>query len=617
MNFFIFGVPRGFDIFRGTTDNTDYFLSFYDGSRENAKLTIHRKKNGEVSYSYLRYNFKSSSTNNEVGREGSFFGMSVVFENQYCADAVKLYQLFDTVYYQIILIGEILLKKVTTIPDVQAEFLVCSFKDAPDEINLIESVIGEKIKTAFAKDLIPFDDIEPGDDNVLVEMNIDEGKDAINDAFKKYSLVSISPEFKKQIKFNPTVITKFEKRLATITEFIAEYSLTDLNDKNILTIKQHVEKSIKYIADTKNFIQSYWEKFHSQLSQLSQNLDKKEELLNKLQNRVANSENNTNTDKTGSGDTQKSPAKEDDTGKKPPSKNRLKKFFSKCKSVGIVVGVAALVLLIVFWKPWTTAPDIVNIQQYSVLVNVADSLVQVTPFQFENINEAIKKYQAADTINVVGNNAKSKITKAKEVAVDTLKSRAATEFAKGGIEKTHKIDGYNNAKSKLEEITNEQYGTQSDYESILADYKLQTINYYEAEIKKTEVPVENKKKYANIIVNDLGDCENATVKEMLSNAENSGNINITATDANYTQLSDNTVTYNGTTATFRVKVSNRIGAGMWSSSDTEVSITGPNNADTRVIINNPDDTKSYKLTFTVGQKSNSVTVKTKKQATER
>ena len=54
MKFHIFGVPNGFNLYQGNAEDDKYFQLFYDGSKEDSKLTINRKENGDISYNYLR-----------------------------------------------------------------------------------------------------------------------------------------------------------------------------------------------------------------------------------------------------------------------------------------------------------------------------------------------------------------------------------------------------------------------------------------------------------------------------------------------------------------------------------------------------------------------------------
>ena len=282
-DFNIFGVPNGFDSFKGDGDAGDFQSFFYDGSRENAKLTIHRKASGQVSYSYLRYNFLANGS-----RAGSFLGMSVAFTNQYCTDPTKLYRLFETVYKDVILKRKVLLEKVTDNSAVQAKFLVNTFKEVANEINLIESVIRKNIDTRFANDFKPIDNtFVQGDENILVEINIEEGNKAINDELKKYHFVSISSEFKKRTEKLPfSNIKELEKQQRDITDWFA--GLFDLNDENINTIKQNIDKFETNITETKKYIQPFLKYHQEELSQLEKDLHKNTEWLNAWKERIKN-----------------------------------------------------------------------------------------------------------------------------------------------------------------------------------------------------------------------------------------------------------------------------------------------------------------------------------------
>lgn len=85
-------------MYGGREDDARYFQTFDDNSKESVKLVVHRKADGKVVYSYLRYNLLTSG-----GRKNAWFGMAVVFQGQYCRDVLSLYKLLDLAYQQLIL----------------------------------------------------------------------------------------------------------------------------------------------------------------------------------------------------------------------------------------------------------------------------------------------------------------------------------------------------------------------------------------------------------------------------------------------------------------------------------------------------------------------------------
>ena len=96
IRFHIFGVPDGFDIYQEVIDmeNKSYYQCFYDESiKDQTRLAINRKPNGDVSYTYLKYHLYSNGN-----RPNAFIGLSVVFSNGYYADVSSLYNLLEQTY---------------------------------------------------------------------------------------------------------------------------------------------------------------------------------------------------------------------------------------------------------------------------------------------------------------------------------------------------------------------------------------------------------------------------------------------------------------------------------------------------------------------------------------
>ena len=77
--FYIFGVPDGFDIYNATPEKKKFFLSFYDGKYTDRSLMMvifRNEDNNEVTYVYFRGNILAAN-----GRPGSFLGMALTFQN--------------------------------------------------------------------------------------------------------------------------------------------------------------------------------------------------------------------------------------------------------------------------------------------------------------------------------------------------------------------------------------------------------------------------------------------------------------------------------------------------------------------------------------------------------
>lgn len=215
-SFHVYGTPDGFDSLY--EDKDDELGAFYDGSKENVKLTIHYNRNKrEVSYNYLRYNYMSAS---KPPRSGAFWGISLVCHGCYIFDVNSLFNVFDGLFRQI-LVDAKLFKRAEN-ANVQAVFLVRKFEDAKSYLehignDLIRNVSswGEDVKT------LDFSFSQKSSNNLLqvgfsvVQDDVEAQK--YNEEFEKllnkYSWISLSPEYVVNTpeKMNPNDVSKYRK----------------------------------------------------------------------------------------------------------------------------------------------------------------------------------------------------------------------------------------------------------------------------------------------------------------------------------------------------------------------------------------------------------------------
>lgn len=235
MNFVfkIFGAPYTFDIYGSNQEDTNYFQLYDDGSNEEVKLTVHRKANGEVCYSYLRYNMISSS-----GRTGAFFGMAVVFHNEYCRDVENLYKLFDAVYQNILETG-ILLQKIENSTH-QAKYLIAHFSDAPTEVTRIENIIYNNLQKNYSQDILPINSSFSTNSKELIMLPMNkEANVSLLTELRKRAWISFSPIYNSQVilsreyintlKTNTRIIR--DKELSEITNLLVRINLLSEDKK--------------------------------------------------------------------------------------------------------------------------------------------------------------------------------------------------------------------------------------------------------------------------------------------------------------------------------------------------------------------------------------------------
>lgn len=152
--FFIFGVPDGFNLYNATSEREAEFQLFYDNMiTDKKRFVIHRKEESNaITYVYLRYNMLSCKS-----RPGSFLGLALEFgDGYYCTDIQKLLKLFDEIYEAVSAgTAASFLTKENVSQEFQAKYLVPTFADRVSSIIKIEEILTRKIQSwdssCFAK----------------------------------------------------------------------------------------------------------------------------------------------------------------------------------------------------------------------------------------------------------------------------------------------------------------------------------------------------------------------------------------------------------------------------------------------------------------------------------
>ncbi|WP_172915195.1 hypothetical protein [Capnocytophaga canimorsus] len=262
-----FGTPYTFNMYGGREDDARYFQTFDDNSKESVKLVVHRKADGKVVYSYLRYNLLTSG-----GRKNAWFGMAVVFQGQYCRDVLSLYKLLDLAYQQLILKKGIWLKEVNLF-DVQAQFTIREFADASNDIEQIKNVIISNINAKFTDDLLPITMLPVVKQQGSKAFDNEQTNADYEEALKTSVRVVISPDYKRVAAPEPVPAAPVEfdfedffLNFNKIKKDVVEIVLASVEKVS----KSHIERLEQY----KTFIHSQWNnvKNHPRYEEVAQDI---------------------------------------------------------------------------------------------------------------------------------------------------------------------------------------------------------------------------------------------------------------------------------------------------------------------------------------------------------
>lgn len=167
---YVFGNPSGWTLYEGDEAENDYFKDFYVASRHSDRLTVNRRTDGTVAYTYINYDLRESSE-----RCGpAHFGMSIIIDSgEYTPDFAALYSFMQQLFNAAVNRSDGLF---TSSDGRGVRYGVSKLSDAADTIEWIKATlpkIFDRVKTAainndssFAKGSVGSvltlpDDVEP------------------------------------------------------------------------------------------------------------------------------------------------------------------------------------------------------------------------------------------------------------------------------------------------------------------------------------------------------------------------------------------------------------------------------------------------------------------------
>lgn len=213
---YIYGTPLGFNSYEEDESYDNYLKGFYISSRRGKRLMVNRRAGGLTAYNFLVYNLVESG-----GRPNSFFGMTIQIDNnQYCADFQKIYEWFDYVFEKIQNEKRIFRKDSTGNVLNPLKYAVAKFKDCPQDVHWIKSVLPNIFSPASGLVLKEYDSSFLNEKTgQVVALNPQESNDIVLTAFRRYDWVSISPD-------NPLLAENNR-----IDDAISELDYNDLQNK--------------------------------------------------------------------------------------------------------------------------------------------------------------------------------------------------------------------------------------------------------------------------------------------------------------------------------------------------------------------------------------------------
>lgn len=248
---FVFhGVPQGFDVW-GTSGDS-YYESFYNilDKFKNAQsaFVVEIRKDSTKFCSYYSY-IRPQNVIAEGGRSGSYFGMSLKVEGNYCTDVHSLFNLFDTIYTQKIS------RRLLSNNENSERYLIANFKDA-------EGVLTEISKLAISQIVANFEgDFEVIDSTFFTKRNASKSIyyniDDVNcetffNATKIYGKVYVSPVYASKDAIIASLLSSDKKYQEIKKEYEEQIDALKKDSKQIPGFKQKLATAVNDLTKAKS-----------------------------------------------------------------------------------------------------------------------------------------------------------------------------------------------------------------------------------------------------------------------------------------------------------------------------------------------------------------------------
>lgn len=285
---FVFhGVPQGFDVWGTSGDK--YYESFYNilesfkGAKSAFVVEIRKDSNKWCSYySYVR----AQNVIAEGGRTGSYFGMSLKMDGEYCTDVYSLFQLMETIYEQKIS-GKIIAQSGSN-----EKYVIASFSNADLGLKEISDVAITQIRSNFENDFeaINITATKPNASISLYYNINDVNSETFFNAVKSYGKIFISQIYPSKDAIINGLTSSDKKYQAIKAEYEEQISLLKKDNQQISGLKgtvtslsqelEHTKAIVKSLSEEKNSLQGSSVSLKQELNATKQENEKLKKLSN-------------------------------------------------------------------------------------------------------------------------------------------------------------------------------------------------------------------------------------------------------------------------------------------------------------------------------------------------
>ncbi|MBR2192336.1 MAG: hypothetical protein IJ910_03380 [Bacteroidaceae bacterium] len=272
-NLYVHGVPIGHEVCPRDAEE-DYLKDFYSHDKE-IKETSYMQidiVNGKSFYTYLH----KKNVSSEIGRPGSYLGLTVCFSKQFCTNVHMLYEILETIY-QKICIGCLI-----KLESGNERFLVKEIASAQFKGNLAVDYIKAAFRQNMEKYLAEsFDDLDGFSNSVgEVKFSLKEVDSPLfRDTFKNRRIL-VSPEYGTVSVAYNNLLKEVEPLREEHGRFKQDNALLKEKNKSLTDEVARLEKELS------NAEASAGKKYKKQLEEAQAKCDEVESEKKKLEDKI-------------------------------------------------------------------------------------------------------------------------------------------------------------------------------------------------------------------------------------------------------------------------------------------------------------------------------------------
>lgn len=272
-NLYVHGVPIGHEVCPHDAEE-DYLKDFYSHDKE-IKETSYMQidiVNGKSFYTYLH----KKNVSSEIGRPGSYLGLTVCFSKQFCTNVHMLYEILETIY-QKICIGCLI-----KLESGNERFLVKEIASAQFKGNLAVDYIKAAFRQNMEKYLADcFDDLDGFSNSVgEVKFSLKEVDSPLFRDTLKNKRIFVSPEYGTVSVAYNNLLKEVEPLREEHGRFKQDNALLKEKNKNLTEEVARLEKELS------NAEASAGKKYKKQLEEVQAKCDEVEREKKKLEDKI-------------------------------------------------------------------------------------------------------------------------------------------------------------------------------------------------------------------------------------------------------------------------------------------------------------------------------------------